>query len=79
LRPSHTTHTCPALRFWRTTSDRDTPVHTPVMTASPPNAMPNVAAMPPSALAAAAPGFLRSKDIAARRDAQCRGDERQWA
>jgi hypothetical protein len=41
--------------------------------------MPNVAAMPPSALAAAAPGFLRSKDIAARRDAQCRGDERQWA
>lgn len=63
FRPSHTQHTWPAFRFCLTTSDRETPVNTPVTTARPPNAIPNVAATPPNAFAAAAPGFLRSKDM----------------
>ena len=53
-----------ARRPWRTTSERDTPVNTPVMSVSPPNAAPNVAATPPSAFAAAAPGArFRSNPI----------------
>ena len=56
LRPSHCAQTCPAMRFCRTTMERENPVATPVTTARPPNTIPTVAATPPRALAAAAPG-----------------------
>ena len=62
----------PGASLCRTTSDRDTPVHTQ-MTASPPNAMPNVAASAPASVWATARRASRSSSISPRCATRSRG------